>query len=598
MKLLEALRILNAPDDPAQPTRSFVLATGFTPLALESFFRAHLIERARPHNVRVTSGRFGDLPGNLERAGAEKPDGVAVIIEWADIDPRLSTRGHGAVAAPGAAEDVLRSAKGSLERLRQGIASLAQGRPVAVCLPTLPLPPYFLDLPGVSGQVRLQLDALLADFAASAGSIARVRVLDSTRLAQCSPQSTRWDAAAELTTGFPYRKEHAEKIANALAGALLPPAPKKGLITDLDDTLWRGIVGEVGVAGVTWGMEHGTHVHSLYQQCLANLIEAGVLVAIASKNEAALVAEALERDDLILPAARVYPVHASWGQKSAAIRATLDTWNIGADSVVFVDDSPLELAEVQAALPGVTCLRFEPQSPASVLELLQRLAELFGREEIREEDRLRADSIRNSAALRDAVQGDESDVEAFLSTLNAEVELAFSCDADDGRALELVNKTNQFNLNGRRYGEAEWRASLGRPGAFLLTVAYRDKFGPLGKIGVASGVSNGDEVRLESWVLSCRAFARRIEHLTLQTVFETLGAETVVLDVVRTPRNGPLQEFLETLGAPADGDGDVRVRRADFERSRPTLYHKAVVQRAESRRATAGDESSATAHAG
>ncbi|MBV9878866.1 MAG: HAD-IIIC family phosphatase [Gemmatirosa sp.] len=578
MKLLEALKIINAPAEASQPTRHVVLATGFTPLALETFLHAHLRERMRPQNVRVSSGRFGDLPGNLERAAAERPDGVAVVIEWADVDPRLGLRGHGVL--PNEADELVGTAAAMLQRIAQRIATLAEHAPVAVCLPTLPLPPYFLDLPNVAGRVRLRLDAALATFAADIAATPRVRVVDAVRLARRSPVDARWDAAAELTNGFPYRREHAAHVAAALAEALRPAAPKKGLITDLDDTLWRGILGEVGVAGVRWGQEHHAHVHSLYQRALTNLLESGVLVGVASKNEAALVTEALGRDDLVVAAQRLFPVHASWGPKSAAVKAILETWNVGADSVVFVDDSPLELAEVQGAFPEVECLRFEPESPESVVALLQRLADLFGREEIREEDRLRADSIRQSAAVREAAQSG-GDAEAFLSSLGAQVELVFSRDRADRRAHELVNKTNQFNLNGRRYDDTEWAQALDRPGAFLLTIAYRDKFGPLGKIGVAMGVAQGSEVQLDAWVLSCRAFARRIEHATLQAIFDTLGVDAVTLDVVHTPRNAPTQELLAELAGPPAPAGQVRITREAFAAVRPTLYHQTAVQFAE-----------------
>ena len=251
---------------------------------------------------------------------------------------------------------------------------------------------------------------------------------------------------------------------------------------------------------------------------------------------------------------------------------------MGADSVVFVDDSALELAEVKAAFPDVECIQFRPDSPTAVVELLQRLADLFGREEVRDEDRLRAESIRNAESFRAGVEGGAGDADAFLASLGAHVEIAFGHDASDARALELVNKTNQFNLNGRRYTTGDWEGLLARPGAFVATVSYRDKFGPLGKIAVVAGEVSGGDVRVASWVLSCRAFARRIEHLTLRTLFERFGAERVVLDVVRTPRNGPLQEFVASLAELPPEEGEVALPKGDVERARPTLHHTAAVR--------------------
>ncbi|HEY0779699.1 MAG TPA: HAD-IIIC family phosphatase [Gemmatirosa sp.] len=578
MKLLEAYRIINAPADPALGTRQYALACGFTPLALESFVHAHLRRRVPTHNVAIASGRFGDLTGNIERAAAERPDGIAVVVEWADIDPRLGLRGHGALATADARADVLASTVAMLDRVAAAIEAAAANTRVAVSGPTLALPPYFLDPVGSMGALRAQLEALLAAWVARLAAVARVRVIDAGALARRSPAAERRDVAEELRTGFPYRREHADALADALAVGLVPPAPMKGLVTDLDDTLWRGLLGEVGVAGVQWGFEHGAHVHTMYQQMLANLAECGVLLAVASKNDPSLVAEALGREDLVLSSDRMYPVHASWGPKSAAIRAVLETWNVGADSVVFVDDSPLELEEVAAAYPDIVCLRFRSDAPAEVLALLERLAELFGREGTGDEDRIRADSIRNAGAVREALGRSATDPDVFLAGLRGEIEVVLVDDASDERAFELVNKTNQFNLNGRRYTTAEWRAAVERPGAFVATATYRDKFGPLGKIAVAAGVVSGDEVRLDAWVLSCRAFARRIEFGMLRALLDASGTDAVVLDLERTPRNGPVAEFLDTLGASMPARGDVRIPRADVDRLAPAVPHAVDVR--------------------
>ena len=91
--------------------------------------------------------------------------------------------------------------------------------------------------------------------------------------------------------------------------------------------------------------------------------------------------------------------------------------------------------------------------------------------------------------------------------------------------LELVNKTNQFNLNGARYTQPDWQKLLSAPGAVLVAVSYEDKFGPLGTIAAIAGQADGKRLTIDSWVMSCRAFARRIEHQTLRTIFTTTGAE-------------------------------------------------------------------------
>jgi FkbH-like protein len=125
----------------------------------------------------------------------------------------------------------------------------------------------------------------------------------------------------------------------------------------------------------------------------------------------------------------------------------------------------------------------------------------------------------------------------------------------DPRALDLVNKTNQFNLNAKRYAEASWQNYFRNPASFLLVASYTDKFGPLGKIAVVAGRQNGRKLSIDTWVMSCRAFSRRIEYMCLEELFAKFGIDEIELDYVRTDRNSPLREFLgEVLGeAPSPG---------------------------------------------
>src|SRR5207248_5272741 len=174
------------------------------------------------------------------------------------------------------------------------------------------------------------------------------------------------------------------------------PCPKKGLITDLDDTLWRGILGEVGVEGVGWDLERRAHMHGLYQQYLAALARRGVLVAVVSKNDPQLVEESFrQRHDLLVTRSDLYPIEAGWGRKSEAVRRVLQAWNISADTVVFVDDNPIELEEVKTAHPSMETFRFFTDNPVRVWDLIRRLQDLFGKPELLDEDRLRMASIRS-----------------------------------------------------------------------------------------------------------------------------------------------------------------------------------------------------------
>ncbi|HEY0466866.1 MAG TPA: HAD-IIIC family phosphatase, partial [Polyangiaceae bacterium] len=418
--------------------------------------------------------------------------------------------------------DILAMVITMAERFLGAIERAAARVPLRLSLPTLPLPPvsYF---PGArSSSFDLELKARILEFGSRAASNPNVAVVNSQRLDRTSPPDQRRDVTAEIASGFPYTLHHASALGRALAELVAPPVPKKGLITDLDDTLWRGLVGEVGASGVTWDLDHKSHAHALYQQMLASLAQSGVLLAVASKNEASTVDQAFDvREELAALRKSLYPMEVSWGPKSEAVGRILRAWNIAPDSVVFIDDSPLELAEVHASWPELTCIRFPKESDAQVYGLLEQLRDSFGKATISAEDSLRSDSLRHAEAFWEE-RAAQSDPDQFLAQLDAELTLNFAREPLDPRVLELINKTNQFNLNGRRFSQGDWLSYLNAPGAWLATVGYKDKFGPLGTIGAIAGQRGAASAALtvEAWVLSCRAFSRRIEHACLRAVFD------------------------------------------------------------------------------
>ena len=123
----------------------------------------------------------------------------------------------------------------------------------------------------VASELAPDLRRLVAELAAGLVRLPGVRLVDAQRLDGLSPPGTRLDVRSYLTLGFPYRRAHAAALAELLVRLLAPPAPKKALITDLDDTLWRGVLGES--TGVSWDLDQKSHGHALYQQLLAALAE-------------------------------------------------------------------------------------------------------------------------------------------------------------------------------------------------------------------------------------------------------------------------------------------------------------------------------------
>jgi len=547
VKLVDALEELKKPLAKDAPCFRGGLACGFTPLHFETFLRAHLRKRLPGKQVRLDTGLFGDLRGNLERLYKAPTEAQVVIIEWQDLDSRLGIRTLGGWRITDLS-DIVNSTAQMLGLLQASIIHASGFAPLCVSTPTLPLPPLFTTSPQQASTYELQIRGLLASFSSTIAAEPGVRVVSSQLLDELSPACDRLDFKSEVQTGFPYKLAHASSLAELVAELVAPYAPKKAIITDLDGTLWAGVLGEDGPEGISWSLDQHTQSHGIYQQFLESLASAGILLAVASKNELELVNRAFERADLRVSKDNIYPFEVHWLRKSESVRRILQIWNIGADAVVFVDDSQMEVAEVQGVFPEMECLVF-PKDYEGVWSLLKHLRHAFGKSAINDEDLIRMKSIREAPALH-AVELNSASLDDFLRGASASVCIEISRSAQDNRAFELVNKTNQFNLNGKRLTAVEWRSYFLDPDAFLMTVTYEDKYGRLGKIAAVLGKSQGKMVQIDHWVMSCRAFSRRIEHQTLRQIFDRFQAEEISFDCQPTARNIPLQEFFaDLLGA-------------------------------------------------
>src|SRR5215469_1903455 len=566
MKLTEALILLRGIPVDAEPLDVY-LACGFTPLHLKTLLAAE-IWHASHKKAEILTGLYGDLSGSLQKASQAGADHVACVLEWCDLDPRLGLRSLGGWL-PALFPDIMENANRRMLEFEHAVAEVSAAVPVVLSTPSLPLPPISFTAKEQASSFELELRACIASSAARLSRRANVRVLNVVHPGGPMDAAARLDVNSELLTGFPYTLPHTAMMAVMLARLISDLPPKKGLITDLDDTLWRGIVGEVGPDGIGWALDQGAQIHGLYQQLLAALAGAGVLLGAASKNDPAVVEAAFARSDLILKKDSLFPIEASWEPKSRLVARILRAWNIAADSVIFVDDSPAELAEVSSSHPGIECLQFPARDWQAAYGLFEQLRDRFGKSQLFEEDLLRAQSLRRSP-------GDESllplpSYGRFLEEAKAEISIEYCDLAVDPRTLELINKTNQFNLNGKRHTHTSLLRHLQSPGGFIMVASYKDRYGPLGKIAVVCGTRNHNEVHVGTWVMSCRAFSRRIEHRCLEDLFEHFAADQVTLDFQPTDRNFPLREFLSHMLGESPFPG-CKLARADFKAhsSQPT----------------------------
>jgi FkbH-like protein len=336
------------------------------------------------------------------------------------------------------------------------------------------------------------------------------------------------------------------RIARELACCWIPACvqtPIKAIAVDLDQTLYRGILGEDGPSGVELTAAHGA-----FQSRLAALGRNGTFLALVSRNEPADV-QALfaQREDFPLRLDDFSAVEVSWGDKSEAIQRIADRLRIGTNSIIFVDDNAGELAAVAARLPVVT-VHARPDA-AETEAALVHVAGLW-RWKGSAEDGIRAVDLR-AATIRDELAHATTIPSDYLKSLHIRLEYLLNPRDQLARVFELGQKTNQFTLALRRFKEAELAARMEGPDSGVVAIRLSDRLSDSGIVGVIVGTREADTLHVEELCVSCRALGRHLEDsmLTQGLLLLTEGREPRALSFAlkKGPRNQPGRQWLSNF---------------------------------------------------
>jgi FkbH-like protein len=354
----------------------------------------------------------------------------------------------------------------------------------------------------------------------------------------------------------------ASEIARAVNALVTPPA--KCLALDLDNTLWGGVLGEEGLAGIQLGEDYPGNTYKAFQRELRSLRDSGVLLAVCSKNDEAEALSALERHpDGILRPGDFAAIRINWSDKAANLREIARELSISTDALAFFDDNPVEREWVRREMPEVRVIEV-PDSPADYVSAL-RACEVFDRFDLTEEDRGRAERYRVEKSRSDSSRKAGS-VEEFLRELGTVAEIGVVAAPQRPRVAQLLGKTNQFNLTTRRHTEAAVEA-MQASGAVALWMRVADKFGDSGLVGAAIAVpGEAAEARIDSFLLSCRVIGREAELALLSVLLSALrrrGVRRVHGEYIATERNAVAADLYSRAGfAPRDSEG--RLWEADL----------------------------------
>ncbi|MHB2208443.1 HAD-IIIC family phosphatase [Methylobacterium sp. CM6257] len=332
----------------------------------------------------------------------------------------------------------------------------------------------------------------------------------------------------------------------------------KCLVFDLDNTLWGGVVGDDGLDGIIIG--NGDALGEAFlalQRFGLDQAKRGMLLAVCSKNdEANALAPFDSHPEMALKRSDIACFVANWDDKAANLREIAWRLNIGLDSLVFVDDNPFERNLVRAALPMVAVPEV-PEDPALVPQCLADTGYFEG-VVLTAEDRERTAQYRQNAEREAALEG-ATDIASYLRSLEMTLEWSHFDTTNLTRVVQLINKTNQFNLTTKRYGEEEIRAIMADPTAVGLSFRLKDRFGDNGIIAVIIGFKRDADLVLDTWLMSCRVLKRQVEEATLDVIAaeaERLRATALVGEYRPTPKNAMVRDHYERLGFSAVGTAD------------------------------------------
>ncbi len=341
---------------------------------------------------------------------------------------------------------------------------------------------------------------------------------------------------------------YAKNLVDIIAAAI--GRVTKCVVLDLDNTLWGGVIGDDGLDGIRLGDLAEGEAFVTLQRFLLSLKERGILLAVSSKNEHANAVLPFERHpDMVLKLDDIAVFKADWNDKAGNIRAIRETLNIGLDSLVFLDDNPFERNLVKGLLPEVTVPEL-PEDPAHYLRAIAAL-NLFEATTFSDTDLERAELYR-VAARRSQAQASFDNVDDYLKSLAMKIRIERFNAFNLPRIAQLIQRSNQFNLCTRRYGEQACEQLMGdTDNVHPFTLTLEDRFGGHGLISVVVLRVAGADLEIDEYLMSCRVLKRGVESVAMNHIFDLArhrGCTRVIGRYLPTRKNDMVREFYRGFG--------------------------------------------------
>ena len=389
--------------------------------------------------------------------------------------------------------------------------------------------------------------AVEQSLAEALAGVAGVSLLRPRDVAALYPVAEIHDPHADELGRLPYTPLYFAALATAVARRIhaLAAPPFKLVALDCDDTLWAGICGEDGPAGVTLD-----EPRRALQEFFAERKRQGMLLALVSKNNEEDVLETFRaHPEMPLALEDFVARRINWEPKSANLASLAAELSLGLDSFILVDDNPKECREAQAARPEVLAVPLPPDAAGIPAFLRQVWA--FDRAGVTAED-LRRSGLYHLEAQRAAARRSAPSLDDFLASLDLSIDIAPLTPAQVPRVAQLTQRTNQMNTSLIRRTESEIRTMPEE----CLTVSVRDRFGDYGLTGVVIFRAEQGSLVVDTMLFSCRVLGRGVERRALAHLGQLArrrGLESIAIPLRRGPRNRPAELFLNSIARVLDG---------------------------------------------
>jgi FkbH-like protein len=531
----------------------------------------YLVNGSTPPQLSVSVAPFGQVfPSLLEPQHTGESDFAVVWTLPEKIVPTFGDALNGVAVA----EDRL------LAEVHQFADCLLQSRKhfraVFVVSWTLPLHQRGNGILSLKGQglrkLLLKMNLKLADELENADGI---YLLDGQRWMEMVGKNA-YSPKLWFLTKTPFHAEVFRRAASDMKAAIssVLGASKKLVIVDLDDTLWGGVVGDLGWQNLRLGgHDYLGEAYIEFQKALKSLRNRGILLAIASKNEESVALEALAKHPEMKVRLEDFAAYRiNWNDKAANIAELVAELNLGLQSVVFIDDNPVERARVREALPEVSVPEWPDDKTLFASQLLEM--DCFDSAYLTAED-ISRNQMYAAEKQRESSRKQISSAEEWLGLLETEIAVDELSDANRVRVVQLMNKTNQMNLSTRRVSERELQSWLQQGHRKLWAFRVKDKFGDSGLTGVLSIDIDDATAHIKDFVLSCRVMGRNVEHAMVAFAAQYcagLGLVKLQADYLSTPKNKPCLKFWMSSGFSVDEVGT----RFIWKLSQPYLFPEGI----------------------